>query len=381
MAVPYLADCCIVDMLEDDGQIRRLAVAHGEPEKAGLARELEQHPPEPTSEQGVPNVLRTGRPELRSVVDDSLLPSLARNPEHLRVLQELRPRSHIAVPLTARGRILGAMTFVATDQSGRHYTEGDLVLVSDLAHRASLAVDNARLYREAQDAIRLRTEFISIAAHELRTPMSSLRLAAQASLRRLEKTGEIAPDQIRSYMHTIDTQSEKLERLISQLLDTSRIEAGRLVLAPEDVDIRELVEEVVGSARARTRQRITIRGPRSVQAWADPLRLEQVLTNLLDNAVKYTEDASEIVVEISTRRPNFLRIAVIDHGPGIPEEYRSQIFERFFRVGGPHSAGGMGIGLYVSRDIVRRHGGELRAEFPPAGGTRFVLEVPRREAG
>src|SRR6266511_313699 len=249
MAVPYLADCCIVDMLEDDGQIRRLAVAHGEPEKAGLARELEQHPPEPTSEQGVPNVLRTGRPELRSVVDDSLLPSLARNPEHLRVLQELRPRSHIAVPLTARGRILGAMTFVATDQSGRRYTEGDLVLVSDLAHRASLAVDNARLYREAQDAIRLRTDFISIAAHELKTPMSSLRLAAQASLRRLVKTGEIAPDQIRSYMHTIDTQSEKLERLISQLLDTSRIEAGRLVLAPEDVDIRELVEEVVGSAR------------------------------------------------------------------------------------------------------------------------------------
>jgi len=377
LAVPYLADCCIVDMLEEDGRIRRLAVAHGEPEKEGLARELERHPPQPTSEHGVPNVLRTGRPELRSVVEDSLLPSLARDSEHLRILEELKPRSHIVVPLAARGRILGAMTFIGTDQSGRLYSETELALASDLAYRASLAVDNARLYREAQDAVRVRNDFISIAAHELKTPMSSLRLAAQLTLRRLEKSGEIEPERVRSSMQTIDVQSEKLERLIAQLLDISRIDAGRLALAPELVDIRKLADDVVTSARARSQQAITVRGPRRLTAWGDPLRLEQVLTNLIDNALKYTEDDSPIRVEISTPASESVSISVTDRGPGIPEEYRSQIFERFFRVPGKHPATGMGIGLYVSRDIVRMHGGEIRAEFPPDGGSRFVVEFPR----
>jgi signal transduction histidine kinase len=378
LAVPYLADCCIVDMLEEDGRIRRLAVAHGEPEKEGLARELERHPPQPTSTHGVPNVLRTGQPELRSVVEDSLLPSLARDSEHLRILEELKPRSHVVVPLAARGKILGAMTFIGTDQSGRRYTEAELALASDLAYRASLAVDNARLYREAQDAVRVRNDFISIAAHELRTPMSGLRLAAQLALRRLEKSGEIEPAQVRSSMHTIDVQSEKLERLISQLLDISRIDSGRLVLEPEMVDIRKLADDVVASARARSQRPITIRGPRSLTAWADPLRLEQVLTNLIDNALKHTEATSAIRVQISAPTSESVRIAVRDRGPGIPEAYRSQIFERFFRVPGEHQATGMGIGLYVSRDIVRMHGGEIMAEFPPEGGAGFVVDLPRR---
>ena len=269
------------------------------------------------------------------------------------------------------------MTFIGTDQSGRLYSETELALASDLAYRASLAVDNARLYREAQDAVRVRNDFISIAAHELKTPMSSLRLAAQLTLRRLEKSGEIEPERVRSSMQTIDVQSEKLERLIAQLLDISRIDAGRLALAPELVDIRKLADDVVTSARARSQQAITVRGPRRLTAWGDPLRLEQVLTNLIDNALKYTEDDSPIRVEISTPASESVSISVTDRGPGIPEEYRSQIFERFFRVPGKHPATGMGIGLYVSRDIVRMHGGEIRAEFPPDGGSRFVVEFPR----
>lgn len=377
LAVPYLADCCIIDMLEEDGRIRRLAVAHGEPEKEELARELERHPPEPTSEHGVPNVLRTGQPELRSVIEDSFLPSLARDSEHLRILEELKPRSHLVVPLTARGRVLGSITFVGTEQSGRRYTEAELALASDLAHRASLAVDNAHLYREAQEAIRIRNEFISIAAHELNTPITSLRLVAQLTLRRLEKNGEVEPDRVRGYMQTIDVQSEKLARLISRLLDISRIDAGRLVLEPEVADMRMLVEDVVAAARARSLQPITVSGPRSLRAWADPLRLEQVLTNLVDNALKHTEGTYAIRVEISTPTSKSLRIAVTDGGAGIPEEYRSQIFERFFRVPGEHQAAGMGLGLYISRDIVRMHGGEIRAEFPAQGGSRFIVDLPR----
>ena len=140
LAVPYLADCCIVDMLEEDGRIRRLAVAHGEPEKEGLARELERHPPQPTSEHGVPNVLRTGRPELRSVVEDSLLPSLARDSEHLRILEELKPRSHIVVPLAARyGLAILPWSPLASGILSGKYTDGSIPEGSRLHRGRALA--------------------------------------------------------------------------------------------------------------------------------------------------------------------------------------------------------------------------------------------------
>ena len=377
LAVPYLADCCIVDMMDDNGRIRRLAVAHRETEKEELARQLERHPPEPTSGNGVAMVLKTGQPELRSIVEDGFIQSVARDPEHLRILNQLKPRSHLVVPLAARGRILGALTFVATDYSGRRYTEADLPLASDLAYRASLAVDNARLYREAQEAVRIRNEFISVAAHELKTPMTSIRLLAQLTRRRLEVHGEIEPERVRGYMQTIDVQSEKLARLISQLLDISRIDAGRLVLEPEAVDIRALVDDAVAAARARSAQPIVVTGPRRLKAWVDPLRLEQVLTNLLDNALKYSDGGAPIEIDLSTPTSKSLRLAVADRGPGIPDEYRLQIFDRFFRVPREQHPTGMGLGLYISRDIVRMHGGEIRAEFPPEGGSRFVIDLPR----
>jgi len=375
LAVPYLADCCIVDMLEEEGRIRRLAVAHGASGKEALARELEQHPPAPDSEQGVANVLRTGQPELRSVVEEAFIPSVARDSEHLRILRELEPKSHLIAPLIARGRTLGAISLVTTPESGRRYRHADIASALELAHRASLAVDNARLYREAQEAIRLRNEFISVAAHELKTPVTSLLLSAQLAVARLEKSGTLEPERLRAYMQTIGGQASKLSRLISQLLDVSRIESGRLALEKEDVDIRELAEEVVRSAGGRADVRVMTSGAAQLKARVDSLRLEQVLTNLLNNALVHSESRDQIDVQLSEAPDGFLEIVVADHGRGIPEEYRAHIFERFFRVPGLASTG-MGLGLYISRDIVQLHGGELRAEFPSAGGARFIVRLP-----
>ena len=174
----------------------------------------------------------------------------------------------------------------------------------------------------------------------------------------------------------IDRQSEKLARLVSQLLDISRLQAGRLVLERKLTDVVQLLGGVVESARATTRRHTTrLRAPPAVQAFVDPLRLEQVLTNLVDNAIKYSPDGGSIDVAASIDGGR-LRIDVADRGIGVPPEHRERIFDRFYQAHGERRFGGMGLGLYISRQIVELHAGLLRAEYPREGGTRLVLRLP-----
>ena len=377
LAVPRLADWCAVDVIDQAGLIQRLAVAHVDLAKVEVVRALNgHHPPIPDALSGVSRVLDTGQPEFWPQLPDALHVAVPSD-GHLQALRDkLQPRARITVPLVTRERTLGSITFVQSE-SGRNYSRDDLALAEDLAHRAVLAVESARLYREAKEALAFRDEFLSVAAHELKTPITSLRGFAQLTLRALA-AGEVDRPRLVKALGVVDNQAEKLSRLVSQLLDVSRIESGRLALNCRDTELRELVADVVANAQRQTDQHaLLLHGPGDVRVRADPLRIEQVMTNLLDNAIKFSPQGGPVDVEVDSAGPGTARLVVRDRGIGIPPEHRGQIFERFYQAGaGDTHTAGMGLGLYISRQIVELHGGRIAAEFPDDGGTRFVVTLP-----
>jgi excisionase family DNA binding protein len=230
---------------------------------------------------------------------------------------------------------------------------------------------------EAEAALRVRDEFLSIASHELRTPITILGAQAQLSLRRLAREGQLEPERVEQALRTMGSQANKLARLVSHLLDVSRLETGKLALEYASTDLVGLVDQVITATLSLTdRHTINFSAPDHLRFDVDALRVEQVLTNLLDNAIKFSPDGGLVEVVLSQPSPACAELSVRDRGVGIPPEKRSQIFERFFQADECGRGSGMGLGLYVCRRIVQLHGGELRAEFPPDGGTRMVVELP-----
>ena len=376
LAVPRLADGCVVEMLQEDGTLRRVA-AHFAPEKLTIAQELRRrYPPKLDAPYGIGRVLRTGEWELTPEIAPEVLVAAAYNAEHLALLQAVGMQSSMSVALIAHGRILGAAQFVSTTP-GRHYSREDLALAEELTRRAALAADNAQLYKAAQAAIAARDEFLSVAAHELRTPLTSLRIFAQLLTRRLDKGQTLDPVQVRQGMATLMQQTDKLTRLVGQLLDVSRIEAAKLVLERETTDVAALVESVVATLRATAPTRtLDVQTPGPVMVLLDPLRIEQVVVNLVNNAIKYSPEGGPITITVSQPAADRVRLAVRDHGVGIPPPARERLFDRFYQVHPQGHRGGMGLGLYISRQIVQLHEGTLTAEFPDDGGSCFVVELP-----
>ncbi len=378
LAASSLADYCVIDTMEPSGTLRRLAVAHRDPEQEPLAQELRRFLPDPRGPHPLFDVLRSGEPRLIADLDEGFPARVASGPEHLAALRALRPTSYMAVPLTARGRRLGVLTFAATHDR-RRYGPEDMALAGELAGRCALAIDNAGLYREARDAIRLRDEFLSVAAHELKTPITSLKGMAQLALRRLDRRGHLDPRQVSQTLETIERQSDKLTRLISQLLDVSRIEAGQLAIDPQAVDLRQVVADAVVVAQAwTTKHEFAFAAPSAVEARVDPLRIEQVLMNLLTNAVRYSPQGGRVDVTLFQVDAGAARVEVRDRGLGIPPEHRDRIFDRFFRAHPGSHLEGIGLGLYISRQIVELHGGRIKVDFPDDGGTRVIVTLPTR---
>ncbi len=383
MVVPRLADWCTVHVLDNKGWPQQVALAHADPARIEWATEIgrkleERYPYNPDEKQGMPQVLRSGQPELYADIPDELLVATAQDTEQLRLLREIGYSSVMIVPLAARGRVLGVMQFVTTSESGRHYDEGDLALAQELARRSALAVDNARLYQEAQEAIQLRNEFLSTAAHELKTPITSLRGYAQLINRQLVKGIMPDPQRIERAMQVIDLQSGKLAGLVGQLLDVGRLDAGKLSLSRQETNLNGLVEEAIGANRVNTTSNHVweIHLPATpLIASVDPVRIEQVVNNLLGNAIKYSPDGGTILVELD-REDDTARLSVSDQGIGIEAEHRARIFERFYQAHPEEHRSGIGLGLYISRQIVELHGGSIQAEFPAEGGTRLVVRLP-----
>ena len=376
LAVPRLADWCAIEMLEGEERSAQLAVAHVDPAKVNHAWALrERHPLDWKQRFGLPEVLRTGRPELYEQINEAL-PRLAAvaDDDYLSAIRALGIHSAIIAPLVTRGRILGAITLVHAE-SGRHYDAADLALVEDLAARAALAVENARLYHEAREAVRKREDFLSIASHELKTPLTSLKLTVAALDREAARGG--VPDSFRSWLKRIQTQSSRLATLVDQLLDVSRLSAGRLVLHREPVDLSELAAEVVhrfADEAARLGTTVTLEAPGPVSVSADRHLLDQVLTNLVSNALKYG-GGTPVQVQVDCEREPRLR--VWDRGPGVSPEEQDRIFERFERGQLAEGRVGMGLGLWIVREIVTAHQGTVRVESRPGTGATFEVSIPR----
>ncbi|HEY3451412.1 MAG TPA: ATP-binding protein [Myxococcales bacterium] len=379
LALPGFADWCVVDVVEEDRSLHRVAVAHVDPAKAEAAHQLRtRFPPVLNSQAGVPRVLRTGQAELYQDLSPGELEAISRDPAHRAVLEDLGARSLLIVPLTARGKRLGAIS-LAYGPSGRHYGPADLALAEDLAIRAALAVDNARLYLRTQEAVRARDEFLSIASHELRTPVTSLQLAAQGLLR-LSKSGSLAqvpPEFLASSLETTVRQSTRMAALIDRLLDVSRIQAGRLELQIEDVDLASVAKEIVAQTAAEAARAgctVTLRAGGPVVGRWDRARLEQVVANLLSNAFKYGA-GKPIELEVAME-PDRAKLTVRDQGIGIPPDRMGRIFERFERAVSARNYSGLGLGLYIVRRVLEALGGSIRVLSQQGLGSTFVVELP-----
>ena len=235
---------------------------------------------------------------------------------------------------------------------------------------------------EAEAALRVREEFLSIASHELRTPITVLTAQAQLSLRRLERNGGLDPERVSHALRMMGSQADKLGRLVSQLLDVSRLESGKLQLEPHPTNLARVVEQVVAAARslAENTHPISLTAPAVVECEVDALRLEQVLTNLIDNAIKYSPEGGSVDVMLTQPSRHIVELSVRDYGLGIPAGKLEQIFDRFYQAHDGSNHSGMGLGLYVCREIVQLHGGEIYAECPPDGGTRLVVRMPVAQA-
>jgi excisionase family DNA binding protein len=242
--------------------------------------------------------------------------------------------------------------------------------------RAALASERAAR-TAAEAALRQRDQFLSVAAHELKTPLTTLSGHAQLAVRQIIRDGHLQRERVIGALQAIAEHARKLSHLLDQALDISRLEDGRLPLQRQSVDLAALVGRVVSEAHGWSdRHVITLEAPASLKIEADPLRLEQVLTNLLDNAIRYSPDGGPIEVVLARAGPASVELSVRDHGLGIPPEKRGQIFERFYQAHAGGYRSGMGLGLYICHQIVDLHGGEIRATFPPDGGTCMIVSLP-----
>ncbi|WP_143195227.1 ATP-binding protein [Archangium sp. Cb G35] len=381
LAVPTLADWCLVDLLEEDGSVRRVEVSSADPADGALAEQLRRFPARPNGNPEHPptKAILEGRPVLLPEMPPERFSSHGHDEAHARTMAATGPISLMSVPLLARGRTLGALTFITTARSGRHYGTVELEAAEDLARRAALSVDNARLYRDAQRAVRLRDEFLSIASHELKTPLTPLVLKLRVLWREIEARCEPSLAQsLLGHLAVSRRQVKRLSELVDGLLDVSHLSAGRLRLEREAVDLSELAREVSArfqeeSERSASPLRLVTDGP-VVGQW-DRLRLEQVVSNLLSNALKYGGGHPvSIRVEDTGERA---RLVVRDEGIGIEPDVLPRIFHKFERGVSERHYGGLGLGLYVTQQVLQAMGGTISAESTPGQGATFTVELPR----
>lgn len=490
LAVPRVADWCVVDILEEDGSLRRLAIAHADPDKLALAHDFARRYPPRADASAVAKVIETGEPALVSEISDELLGALTRDEEQRRMVGELGLRSYLSVPMRAPGRTLGAITFV-TAESGRVYGDADLALAAELARRAALAVENARLYREAEqrghaaqaltfvgdgvfivdhdgyvrlwnpaaeaitalpettvvgrpvrEAIpgwttlegrvpivpsdqpatvrpeavpvelhdrelwlsisgvafaegtvfafrditeergldKMKSDFVSTVSHELRTPLAAI-YGAALTLQRGDLP--LQPDQRSDLLTVIASEAERLARIVNDILWASRLEAENVQITIESCDAAEIAATVLQAARLHVPDTVelALEAPAGLPPLAaDPDKVRQVLSNLIDNAVKYSPDGGRVDVRLHGEH-GALTFVVTDSGLGIPPAEQERIFEKFYRLDPDltRGVGGTGLGLYICRELVRRMDGRIWVDSRVGDGSVFHVELPLAE--
>jgi signal transduction histidine kinase len=257
-----------------------------------------------------------------------------------------------------------------------------LAVLRDITERKRAAQEREELFKaqlaraEAERALQEREEFMAMASHELKTPVSTLAATAQLLQRLLDRQEQLDAATLRRNLDRLHEGSRRLVRLIDHLLDFSRISTGGLAIVREAADLSALAQSVVAAFQlTTTKHTIEFRGPETLETAVDPMRIEQVVTNLVDNAIKYSPDGGAIEVEL-TRQDSEAHLSVRDHGVGIPPERLGRLFERFYRAHPQQHVSGMGLGLFISQHIAQLHGGSIEAESPSDGGSRFTVRLP-----
>lgn len=512
LVVPQLADWFSVDLVDAEGNFELVEIVHKDPQQVQQARQWrEKFPIDPNAATGSPHIVRTGQSELYSEITDELLVAGSKDEEQLAIARQIGFSSAMSVPLVARGRTIGVVSFVSAE-SGKRYDKRDLALAEEVGRRAGVALDNARLYREAAQARdqldiilqgvadgiivynsdsqivyaneaaahmtgnasvrnmletqqanivaryeiideqgqpfpisqfthkrvfageqeayaiigyakigtgrperwshvksrpvydvngnvilvitiihditermlveRRKDEFISMTSHELKTPVTSLKGFTYVLQRRLTKHGD---EQGLHYLARMDTQLNKLTKLISDLLDISRLQTGKLAFQVETFDLDTLISTTVENVQAATTtHQFFIEGETGAQILGDKDRLEQVFINLFTNAVKYSPHADKVLVHLSCDQEH-ATVKVQDFGIGIDEAYQQKIFERFYQVTDPEEKTypGLGIGLYISSEIIERQRGRIEVQSRKGEGSTFsvILPLPQEERG
>jgi signal transduction histidine kinase len=377
LAVPRVADWCMVQVRDNDGSIHLLAYSHVNAAKGKWLYDVDRlFPADPTAEGGVAAVIRRGKPELLTEIHDADLQRWAQGPEHLDMLRRIGIRSRMIVPMRASDRMFGAIT-LGTSEPSRALAADDVALAEQLARVAALAIDNARLDAEAQEASRVKDEFLAMLSHELRTPLNAI-----LGWSRMLRIGPSDPERHERGLIIIERNARVQARLIDDLLDVSRIVTGKLSLDIRSVDMPSVVEAAIDVMRpAATSKGIRVHAnlDRLLRPYpGDPHRLQQIAWNLVSNAVKFTPKGGEVSVELQ-RVGSQLELRVGDNGAGITADLLPFVFDRFRQADASTTKmhAGMGLGLSLVKALVELHGGTARAESPgPGRGATFTVTLP-----
>jgi signal transduction histidine kinase/DNA-binding response OmpR family regulator len=377
-AVSTMADLCVADLVDEDGRVRRVEVASASPGLAGLAGALREHAPSAAGPGLVAHVLRQRSPVLLPDAPPELLQALAPGGEPPQDTAVLGVRSLIAVPLVARGHTVGALLFLGS-ATRRRYGPDDLALAQELARQTALAVDNARLYHSAQQATRARDDVLAIVSHDLRNPIHAIYMAASFLLDVLpEDAGDAGAALSRKQAAVIRRSAQRANALIGDLLDVTRIEAGRLMVTTTAVDAADLVTDAVHDAaplaQDRAQRLLTLCADPLPRVRADRGRIAQLFGNLIGNAIKFTPVGGEVTVRARAEGA-LVHFAVTDSGPGIPADHLPHLFDRYWQARETAELG-TGLGLFIARGIAEAHGGTMWAESQLGAGATFHFTLP-----
>jgi signal transduction histidine kinase len=384
MVLPFLADYCLIDEVRDDGKLRRVAAAHVNPSREGFFYTGAEHAYTASmSHHPTVQVFHTRRPVLVPEATEQVLDEISHSAEHRERLLRIGLCSFVIVPLIARDRALGTLTLAMAD-SERRYSEAELPLLEEVARRAAIALDNARLYGKEQQAVAAREQILAVVSHDLRNPLASLMIDASCITDGVD--GVQVPEPILERAERISEGAEQMNRMIGDLLDAALIDAGRLRVHPGRCSLEGLLRTAVTRQRPlaeanRIRMGFVVDGEAEA-VWADRERLLQLFSNLFANALRLTPPGGEVGVR-ATGAPDGCRFEVWDTGPGIAPEHRERIWEAHWQVPGERRRGGGGLGLAIARGIVEAHGGRIWVESTEGEGSRFFFTVPTlpREAG
>jgi signal transduction histidine kinase len=376
LLIPQIADWVTVDLLEDDGSYHRIKVGYANPEDSELAEELYNYPPKPNPKSVlIGKVLRTGKSILVKRVDQGKVFKSIQNKRFLKLNDEIGIQSFMGVPLIARGKIIGAISFGST-KSSRLYTKEDLLFVEQIANRIGLAIDNTHLYSRAQKAVRIRDDFLAIASHELKTSLTTIKALAQILQRDNDRSGN---DRSLSLFTKMDAQLNRTTKLINDLLDVGNIHRGKYTMMKESLDIDAVVREAVENCqRFAPMHNIILKGKTNEKVYADRDRIHQVIANLITNAIKYSFDSVDIIVTLKKDKKHVI-IGVQDFGIGIEKDKTQKIFERFFRADSEarERTSGLGLGLYISHELIKQHKGVIEVKSKLGEGSTFFICLPR----